>query len=125
MEQNAGTNGRGAGMRDTMTIEEAIEIAVSRLSGEGYIDYDADEDYRAAEILRNMAEEPLEKKDTVDCAKCITCGTLYDFEDGCEKCGFHSCFIRTVYGATKTCNSTRVLEIVKIETDVKFEEVQG
>lgn len=120
-------NWEGEKMKKPMTLEDALEMVISCAYDQAISVLDmapterrATELLQAADILRNMAEHPVEKKSVAGCGKCRNCGELYN-NGQCPNCGTYS--YGTPMRARKIWTETRVLKIVKQKTDVKLEEV--
>ena len=120
-------------MKEPMTIEEACKLAINALQFTKAISGEKEDGlHEAVEILRNMAEEPVEKIESGHHAcKCRSCSVLYVRTKEISSTGVEVCpncseqvyrnYDRVI--AKKVTTQTRTLQIVDVVSDVKFEEV--
>lgn len=128
-------NWKGEKMKKPMKIEEALALVTDYAATQ----YNpptvgnSDELRQAADILRNMAEEPVWKRESGHhVCKCCNCFKLYAWPKdknpiGRKKCPHCKALLYKNYEsviADKITTETRVLKIVPQKTDVKFEEVE-
>lgn len=123
-------------MKKPITLEDALSISIKNMESR-YAEYEAmmenSSDYslademqelkQAANILRNMAEEPVEKSADSECVKCNECSAVYELKHTCPSCGCSSWNSNPVPKYRRTWIETRTIKIVDVETDVKFDEV--